>query len=102
MGAAKRVLCLTYVALGGLALTIQAQTNITSKLCVDPSGFDSCNSKAKTEGENCVSSCVGNTVCILDCGCAYYQALFNCMGQSCWNQVCAPLLCFQHLVTVTT
>lgn len=77
---------MAWMALEGATLTL-AQSNITADVCADPSAFTTCSTKAITDSKQCMDVCSGSQICVLACGCAMYQALMNCVAESCWNQV---------------
>lgn len=82
-------------------LFVGAVSPLTSDGCIDPSGFDNCNSVVDTEEQQCYQQNCGcadaencspaDPSCVTNCRATAYQGWINCAMQSCWNRVsCGP------------
>lgn len=73
------------------------QFDINSETCVDPSGFETCFSEARSLGEECHHDCTQGVVdaqehYIVTCACKASTEGINCALSHCWNQVSSYIL----------
>lgn len=68
---------------------IAASPSLTSKGCVDASGFESCQNDANKQTSSCISQAKKDNSQkeLLACGCQDSVNNYNCYAAYCWNRV---------------